>query len=272
MYIDYHIHTVLCRHATGAFDDYLKQAEKVGLTEVGFAEHSYWMAGQGDDLRLCPTREEMDLYVEWVLSRQDEYNGKNGKPKLRLGIEADWLPEAMEQGQKYLDSNPFDYVICSVHHLKHPVTGFWNLSWDEHHMDPEEVASMYFEEVARLAESGFADIIGHIDVIRRAPLSIPEEVTAHYFAKVVDRIAASGVAVEINTSGLDHELGGLQPGEEILKMLIEAGVDITFGSDAHQAEAVGRYMDIAHVYLHRFGGTHFARFEKRKKILEKVVV
>ena len=76
----------------------------------------------------------------------------------------------------------------------------------------------------------------------------------------------------IAASGGDFELGLLQLGEEILKMVIEARVDITFGFDAHQVEAVGRYMDIAQVYLHRFGGTHFARFDKRKKILEKVVV
>ncbi len=37
---DYHMHTPLCRHAAGEPAEYAKQAAAIGLTEIGFSDHS----------------------------------------------------------------------------------------------------------------------------------------------------------------------------------------------------------------------------------------
>ena len=39
MVIDYHLHTPLCRHATGSPEEYLEAARQKGLREIGFADH-----------------------------------------------------------------------------------------------------------------------------------------------------------------------------------------------------------------------------------------
>ncbi|MDZ7725878.1 MAG: PHP domain-containing protein [candidate division KSB1 bacterium] len=36
---DYHIHTKLCRHATGDIVDYAEAAVAKGFAEIGFSEH-----------------------------------------------------------------------------------------------------------------------------------------------------------------------------------------------------------------------------------------
>ncbi len=37
---DYHMHTPLCRHATGEPGEYAARAIALGLTEIGFSDHS----------------------------------------------------------------------------------------------------------------------------------------------------------------------------------------------------------------------------------------
>ena len=37
---DYHLHTPLCKHASGEPPDYARRALALGLTEIGFSDHS----------------------------------------------------------------------------------------------------------------------------------------------------------------------------------------------------------------------------------------
>ena len=37
--VDYHIHTKLCGHAIGEPEDYVREAVRRGLPEIGFADH-----------------------------------------------------------------------------------------------------------------------------------------------------------------------------------------------------------------------------------------
>ena len=37
---DYHMHTPLCRHATGTVEEYVARARELGLPEIGFSDHS----------------------------------------------------------------------------------------------------------------------------------------------------------------------------------------------------------------------------------------
>ncbi|MBI3316105.1 MAG: PHP domain-containing protein, partial [Candidatus Omnitrophica bacterium] len=38
--VDYHMHTPLCGHAVGEPGEYVEQAIKVGLSEIGFSDHA----------------------------------------------------------------------------------------------------------------------------------------------------------------------------------------------------------------------------------------
>lgn len=263
MLVDYHNHTVLCRHAVGSVDEYLERATEIGLEEFGFAEHSFWMAAQTRDVRLCPLLEEMPTYFEWMDSRRRLYNGSNGKPVLRVGMEADWIPEKAGEAAEYLATYPFDYVIGSVHHVRHPRTGDWILSWSFGEMDREEQIRLYFEAMRQMVRARFCNIIGHIDVIRRGTKITDEELLAHVETILPD-IVESGVTVEINTSGTDHGVGSSFPGKLLLKRLVDAGVPITFGSDSHSPQTVGRYFEEAVAELKECGATTYRRFERGK--------
>ena len=46
---DYHMHTPLCRHASGEPVDYARRALEVGLSEIGFSDHSPMRQDDFDD-------------------------------------------------------------------------------------------------------------------------------------------------------------------------------------------------------------------------------
>jgi len=264
MYVDYHNHTVLCHHAFGSVDEYLDQATELGIAEYGFAEHSYWMI-RPDGRNLCPSREEMDTYLEWMEARRQKFNGKGGRPLLRVGLEADWVPDRLGEALRFIDSYPFDYVLGSVHHIIDPSTDEYTCSWWFECPDVDLVYQRYFEEIGKMVESGMCDIVAHIDVIRRSG-KVPEKGVLPFVESILDKIVKAGVAVEINASGRDHTGSDFFPQYDVLKLLVEAGVPITFGSDGHAPAQVGRYMVDVQRYLESAGATEFVRFDRRKQI------
>lgn len=264
MRVDYHAHTPLCHHAVGQPRKYAERAAALGLDEFGFSEHSYWMVRLGER-QLAPSREEMQTYLGWMEELRADYDGRNGRPLLRVGLEADWVPNRLEEARSFIASYPFDYVIGSVHHLLDPSVGKMVSTWGFLSRDIEAVYEVYFGEVARLARSGLCDILGHLDVIRRS-CSVPKQGVLPFVERILPDIVDSGVAVEINTSGRDHRNGDFFPNRPILELLVGAGVPITFGSDSHAPEHVGRYFDEATAYLRRCGGREFVRFAGREKI------
>jgi len=262
MPVDYHNHTVLCHHAVGLPEEYLDRAASVGIREFGFAEHSYWMV-RPDGRNLCPSREEMDDYLEWMTMLRERFDGVKDQPVLRVGLEADWVPERLDEALAFVASYPFDFIYGSVHHLREPHTGQWACSWWFNCPDTDAVYEAYFFEMGRLIESGLCDILAHVDVIRRSE-RLPSKPLTHYVEPLIPAILRKGLAVEINTSGRDHVNKDFFPCESVLKLLVDAGVPLTIGSDGHAPEHVGRHRREALALLRRLGVRELAAFENRR--------
>jgi histidinol-phosphatase (PHP family) len=130
--------------------------------------------------------------------------------------------------------------------------------YDRHDID--DVWVEYFELVGEAAESGMFTILGHLDLVKKFGFRATRALTLE-LDRLVGRIARSGVLVEINTAGLHKPVAEAYPTVDILRRLCEAGVAVTFGSDAHSPDEVGR--DFAHAAgLAREAGYHsFASLE-----------
>jgi histidinol-phosphatase (PHP family) len=55
----------------------------------------------------------------------------------------------------------------------------------------------------------------------------------------LDRIAVTGVAMELNTSGLNKPLAEMNPGQAILIEMQSRNIPVVIGSDAHDPKRVG---------------------------------
>ncbi|MEI6150731.1 MAG: PHP-associated domain-containing protein, partial [bacterium] len=83
----------------------------------------------------------------------------------------------------------------------------------------------------------------------------------------LDRIAAAGMGIDLNTSGLLRTCKEIYPSLQILNLARERGIPISFGSDAHGPQDVGRYFDQALKLAKDAGYTHSLRMRGRKKEL-----
>ena len=69
--IDYHNHTPLCGHATGQPEEYVKQAIKMELDEIGFSDHAPLVAF--DDPSVSMKFEELPKYHRLIEEVRDKF-------------------------------------------------------------------------------------------------------------------------------------------------------------------------------------------------------
>ena len=99
---------------------------------------------------------------------------------------------------------------------------------------------LYFEHLALSAESGLFDTLAHPDLIKNeSPRDWDFERLRPHIARALDRIAATGVAMELNTSGVQKSLPEMNPSPAMLDMMRERGIPVVIGADAHVPERVG---------------------------------
>ena len=253
------MHTPLCRHAVGEPVDYAAYARKVGLTEIGFSDHSPMEIDDFDDWRMY-TR-ELDEYVEKVRRAQREFPGLN----IKLGLEVDYIPGHEPWIRQLAARHPWDYFIGSVHY----VSGTWDFDnpkklseWKKH--DPFEVWTMYFNRLTQAAASGLFDIIGHADLAKKFCF-FPKEDCTELFKTFLNTCAQSNVAIEINTAGLRKDCKELYPSQTIVNMAADMGVPLAFGSDAHAPGEVGLNFAEAIDSARRAGFARYSTFTQRRR-------
>ncbi len=255
--VDYHMHTPLCGHAAGEPKEYVEQALKVGLSEIGFSDHAPLVSHE--DARYTMNRSQLPLYHDMIHRVQAHYKNFT----IKLGIEADFIPGFEEKTRDILSAYPYDFVIGSVHFIDR-----WafddpeeKVKWKD--KDIDRVYRDYYKLLRQSAESGLYDIMGHVDLVKkfghRATEDLTDEVekTAKVFKK-------TGVTVEINTSGLRKPVQEIYPALSVLKIYRRADVPITFSSDSHDPKDVGRDYDKAAALAKEAGYSEYQVFRKRK--------
>ena len=260
--IDLHSHTTRCCHATGTMDAYVQRAIELGFRDFGFSDHSHWML-HDTQKRYAMLADEQDNYVAEVQRLQAEYNRDGAHPfHIRLGMEMDFIPSRLGLAREVQRRYDWDYIIGSVHNI-----GFEKLQekalYESYTID--DVCELYFHQLKTMIRERFCDIIGHIDLPKKMG-SRPKSGLLYYIEPLIPDLLASGIAVEINTSGQDNPAQEFMPGWEVVEALATAGVPLTLGSDAHAPQQVGRYFAKALAGLKTIGVQELVRFERRQKI------
>ncbi len=256
---DLHMHTPLCRHATGEPVDYARHAVELGLTHIGFSDHSPMARDDFDDWRM--RADQLDEYVAKVRFAQKEF------PQLtiQLALEVDYLPGHENWIRQLAARHPWDYFIGSVHYISESfdIDNPAKLSeWKKR--DAYEVWSAYFDRLTLAAESKLFEIIGHCDLPKKFGIRPTQDCTPLY-EKFLDAAARTGCAIELNTAGLRKECREIYPSREILKLAFQKNVPITFGSDAHAPGEVGMNLTEAVELARSVGYTETVRFHQRQR-------
>lgn len=255
---DYHMHTPLCRHATGEPSEYAAHAVSLGLTEIGMSDHSPMQEDDFDDWRM--RNDQLDEYVEKVQKARADY------PQLtiRLALEVDYLPDRTEWIRDLAKRYPWDYFIGSVHY----VSGGWDIDspfkrdlWER--CDVDAVWAEYFDRLTQAAASGLFEIMGHADLPKKFG-HLPKRDISPLISRFLEACKSTNTAIELNTAGLRKDCREIYPSRAILEQAHAAGVAITFGSDAHAPQEVGADLEKAVRLALDVGFTHSRRFAARQ--------
>jgi histidinol-phosphatase (PHP family) len=256
---DYHMHTPLCRHATREPADYARRALELGLDEIGFSDHSPMPRDDFDDWRM--RLDQLPDYLESVERARRQHPGLT----IKLALEVDFLPGQDDWVRELAARHPWDYLIGSVHYLAEA----WDIDnpkkishW--RHRDVMEVWTAYFDRLTLAAESGLFDIIGHADLCKKFGFR-PAADCAPLYQRFLTAAARTGIAIELNTAGLRKDCREIYPSRAFLQLAHEAGVPITFGSDAHAPEEVGADFDLALALAQSVGYTRACRWTRRQR-------
>jgi len=268
MHIDYHTHHERCGHAVGKLEEYVQRGIQLGLQQLGLSDHlplihvdpaSYYP-------EMAMPMAELPRYVEECLTLKERYRGVID---LRVGLEADYIEGYEDQISEILTTYPWDYLIGSVHFL-----GEWDITdyrqvdgWEG--KDELEVYRLYYDAVKKSALSGLYDIIGHMDVIKRfgygpqTPEGKAEVRTLEL--ETLKVIADSGIAMELNASGLTKPCAEMFPAEHLLQEAFKLSIPLTLGSDAHDPAKLGDGLQEARSMLWHTGFRELAVFEGRRR-------
>lgn len=131
---------------------------------------------------------------------------------------------------------------------------------------PRQLYEAYFEELALSAESGLFDCLAHPDLVKNAsPSRWSFEDQRDLVARALDRIAATGVAMELNTSGRLKTFAEFNPGPAMLVMMKERDIPLVLGSDAHTPERVAEGFEDALEALRSAGYQEVSMFAGRTR-------
>jgi len=250
-----HCHTPLCKHARGEPGEYAAAAAQRGFKGIIFTCHCPLPDRISHAVRMEPG--QYDTYVASVEAARRDYAGR---VDVRLGLESDYYP-GVEPWLKELHARvPLHHVLGSVH------TQVPDYRARFFRGDYFEYQQTYFEHLAQAAETGLFDTLAHPDLVKNeSPSDWILDRIAPYIERALDRIAATGVAMELNTSGVNKALPEMNPGPVILGMIRRRGIPVVIGADAHRPERVGDGYATALRQLATLGFGEISFFLERKR-------
>ena len=256
MIIDIHNHTPLCNHATGSIEEFTKKAIEKKIDIFGFSDH----APMKFDDKYRMNFEQMNQYEAQVLHVKEKYKSKI---EILLGYEVDYIKGYIDER---ITKASVDYLIGSVHFLNG--WGFDNPEFigEYKNQDIDKIWEDYFEAIKEMAKSNLFDIVGHIDLIKLFKY-LPKKEIKIIAKNAIKAIKKANMVVEINSAGLRKPINEIYPSSDIMELLVDFNIPITFSSDAHKVEDISYKKDEVLRYAKSFGYKKCAIFRKKEKTM-----
>jgi histidinol-phosphatase (PHP family) len=263
--IDSHTHTKYSKHATGSVTELVEAAISNGIRILTITDHAPFLIDK--DNRLLES--EVDSYAKDVLLAQQSYKGEI---KILYGMEFDYSPLYSSYVEKLMRNLDLDFAIGSIHYIE-TANGRVN-NWDIEKLNTKEYCELYFESLEELIDTKLFNSIGHVDSILRGGIS--EQYFWNYLKNLIPKIKEVDLSYEVNCSGIFKSMicqktGGhiknkaAFPNFNVIRKLVDLGVDFTIGSDAHKPEHVGRGIKNTTKELQGIGVNSLCYYEKGEK-------
>ena len=239
---DTHIHAMILRQDVDSHA-YVRAAIAKGLDTIAITDHMPLSCSSAGD-RI--PRGRVKEYCQKVRELGRRYDGQI---RILCGIEIDYHPSVKDEVDAILQEGDFDLRLGSSHlHVLHDAGWFKTVS-------RQDYARLMLENAAAAAQTGFFQVIPHIDMYRwvfvnsrRFPCKdsvFNEQALLPYVRQTLDAIKRNGVMLEINPHFAcgSGSMDDVYPSRLIAACALASGVRFCYGSDAHRAEDVGAMLE-----------------------------
>ncbi|VTT88386.1 Histidinol-phosphatase [Halorubrum sp. DM2] len=231
---DYHAHT---NYSDGAFLRWMVEAAAdAGLDGIGFADHCNVSPEPNAERHKRAFGFNLDLTYE---RRREAIEAvrENAAVKVYDAAEMDYDPDHETPIAEFLDDAGFDYAVGSVHDLDGANVHVRSHFADKPASERRALVDRYFEKLVALVESELFAIAAHPDLIERNP-HLRGFATEDHYAAVVDAFRDSRTVPEVNAGRLLDDYGEFHPAPAFLDRLVDAGVEVTVGTDSHEPDEI----------------------------------
>ncbi len=281
---DYHVHTKLCNHARGNVEDYVKQAIKINLGEIGFSGHFPMNLLPEESHAFAMAINEFPGYLDECQQAKSKYKDKIS---VKIASEVDYTPSSFQGYKKlvspYLETMDLDYIIGSIHVIKIPETKTFAIDGPIANekfklFGEDRIFIAYYNTLIQMVKDGsdFYNIVGHMDLPKKYGHFLGEsEKIWEKIEILLDLIEEKEMVVEINHSGYYRPVGIQYPDDKIIRELVKKEIPIVLGSDSHYIKYLAYNFDKTLAKLKRMQfeekiPINLCKFSKREKTLIKL--
>ncbi len=255
---DYHVHSTVSFDGKAAARQQAAAAKQAGLREICFTDHVDYDPKASVQTMIFDPAAYSAAYDGLTVPGLDIRLG------MEFGLTTDNLPQLREQ----LRRRRYDFILGSIHF----VDGL-DVYFPEYWQGKTAFRAQrdFLEQTlacVRVHED--FDVLAHLTFLSKSPAN-PEKAPIPYDAhrplldEILKELVTKDKGLELNTSGVDRQVGFL-PGREYFVRFRELGGRIvTVGSDAHTADRVGQYCGDACGILKEIFG-YVCTFRDRKPI------
>ena len=251
---NYHTHTLFC-DGKDEPEAYIDEALSQNLKAIGFSAHAPMPFH-------CQWTLPPEKYANYLEKIQTLKKKHADQIEIYCGLELDYIPSKHTQITNLAQPYKLDYFIGSIHFIDQLNDGtLWCIDgsnedfrkgWLEiFHGDSHAIIQKYFEYTRQMVREMKPPIIGHLDKIKmqHRPDLLLDEMNPYYQKEVMqtlEEIAASKCVVEVNTRGMyKRNVADLYPSTWVLNEMAKMRIPVTINSDAHRANEITLFYNIA---------------------------
>lgn len=255
---DSHVHTRCSPDASDSAAMMCQAAVRGGLYAMTITDHCECNVYKKDGYDQSTRRS----YLETRQAAVSFY----GKLRVLTGVELGQPLQNLGAAEDVLGFGDFDFVLGSVHNVA-GYDDFYFLDYQKE--DPEKLVSLYLDEMERMVEWGGFDSLAHLSyplryITGENGIEIQRSNHDAQVGRILKKLAESGKALEVNTSGLRQKIGVTLPTLGLVRRFREyGGKYVTLGSDSHRWKDVGAGIPAGIQVIREAGFTHYTLYEKR---------
>lgn len=269
MLCDYHVHTIYSDDSVYKMEDVIKDGIKKGINELCFTDHVDYGIKRDVDDPLGPVYlngqpisnvDYPEYYKEYLYLKEKYKDQMTLKFGLEFGIQVHTIPKYDALFKQY----PFDFIILSIHQVGD--LEFWTGDYQKGRTEKEYYERYYQElyDVVNLYHD--YSVLGHMDLIKRYDDHDGYDSfnnNKEMITQILETVIKDGKGIEINTSSVRYEIGDLTPSRDILKLYLKlGGTIITIGSDSHQEDHLGAYIEDTKKELKELGFKQYCTYSQ----------